>query len=88
MSRPIFIVVNKHRVRLNQRRPRRGREPVFRLSRGKYGAPWYEFGVELPAGARLVSDPDNPMPCGASVWIEAPGVVACRDLHAIEEAAA
>lgn len=68
MTRPVFVVVNRHRIRLNARCGATERQPIFRLSRGKHGKPWYAYGLEFADGARLVSDPDS----GASVWIETP----------------
>lgn len=63
------VVVNKHRVRANQNLE--ARYPVFRCSKGKFGKPFYRSQVSFPKGCSLKYDPENPMPCGASVWIEA-----------------
>jgi hypothetical protein len=68
-----YVVVNKHRVRSNKNTGMN--EPVFRVSKGKHGKPYYAREVQFPAEARLVYDPEHPMPCGASVWIEAPHMV-------------
>ena len=68
-----YIVVNKHRVQSNRKYGTN--DPVFRISKGKYGKPTYGVEVEFPEGSRLVEDVQNPLPCGATVWIEAPSIV-------------
>lgn len=69
----IYVVVNRHRVQSN--RKYNESQPVFRVSNGKYGKPDYAVEVQFPAGATLTEDRENPLPCGATVWIEAPEVV-------------
>lgn len=68
-----YVVVNRHKIRSNAKAGTT--EPVFRVSNGKHGKPHYAYEVEFPAGARLVYNPEEPMPCGARVWIEAPEVI-------------
>lgn len=65
-----FIVVNRHRVKANDRLGKR--DPVFRVSRGRWGKPRYQKSVTIPARSRLVYCPEDPLPCGAKVWIETP----------------
>jgi len=62
-----YCVVNRHRVQSNRKYGTQ--EPVFRLSRGKNGRPWYQSKVNITAG-RLVEDREHPLPCGATVWLE------------------
>lgn len=68
-----YVVVNRHRVQSN--RKFNENEPVFRISRGKYGKPIYACQVEFPGGATLTENKLEPLPCGATVWIEAPSIV-------------
>lgn len=64
-----YVVVNRHKVQANRRN--NTDVPVLRISRGKYGRPKYANSCDFPAGARLVQDGEHPLPCGATVWIEA-----------------
>jgi hypothetical protein len=64
----MIIVVNKHRVRSNVKTG--NREPVFRCSHSKTGKPWYQESVYVENG-KLIYDPEHPLPCGATVWMEA-----------------
>lgn len=68
----ICVVVNKHVVRANLSKSAEERQPPFRCSRGKHGAPWYLWEITGINNARLVYDVEHPMPCGASVWLEIP----------------
>lgn len=68
-----FVVVNRHKVQSNRKYGEDS--PVFRVSKGKYGKPTYALQVTFPEGALLTEDKDHPLPCGATVWIEAPEVV-------------
>ncbi len=67
-----YVVVNRHKVQSNRKYLEC--EPVFRVSKGKYGKPFYAVEVTFPEGALLTTDLEDPMPCGATVWIEAPAV--------------
>jgi hypothetical protein len=69
----LFVVVNKHRVRSNAKIPENRadeREPVFRCSYGKYGPPFYLTKLAWDKPTKLIYNPAQPMPCGASVWME------------------
>ena len=68
-----YVVVNRHKVQSN--RKYNESEPVFRISKGKHGKPTYAVEVTFPEGATLTTDPNNPMPCGATVWVKAPVIV-------------
>lgn len=63
-----IVVINRHIIAKNRREGTT--EAPIRVSRGKYGKPTYHMDYELPAGARLCYDTVNPLPCGATVWIE------------------
>ena len=65
-----FVVVNKHQVAANRRKPPEDHKPVFRVSKGRTGHPWYAGELTIEGPARLVYCPDRPLPCGASVWLE------------------
>lgn len=69
------VVVNRHRVAANRKAAPGDRTPVFRIARGKHGKPHYADRVSFPQGAELVYDLDHPLPCGATVWLEAPSLV-------------
>ena len=62
-----IVVVNKHIIHSNAKTGEH-KEPL-RMSNGKHGKPTYNNLVEFPGG-RLIYDPDHPLPCGASVWLE------------------
>lgn len=70
----MIITVNRHVVARNRKLPYAEREPIFRVSVTKRSAAReYRTGrIALPAGSVLVYDPDNPLACGATVWIETP----------------
>src|SRR4051812_43073499 len=64
-----IIVINRHVVRSNKRTG--VRRPPIRVSNGRHGKPSYHAAVKFSgATGRLVYDPDNPLPCGATVWLE------------------
>lgn len=63
------IVVNKHIVRANAKTG--DCEPPLRVSRGKHGRPHYaQSVVRFNVNLRLIYDPEHPLPCGATVWLE------------------
>lgn len=64
----IYVVVNKHIIKKNKKEEIK--MPVFRCSNGKYGKPYYLDNIEGLGKYHLKYDPDNPMPCGATVWME------------------
>lgn len=61
-------VVNRHRVAANRKSGRR--DPTIRVSRGKHGKPVYTSRLEFEGKGRLIYDPDHPLPCGATCWME------------------
>ncbi len=65
----MVVVVNRHIVQRNRKTGER--EKPLRKSNGKYGKPSYCNDLQFTgASGRLRYDPDNPLPCGATVWIE------------------
>ena len=74
-----IIVINKHRVASNRKKQNdpvyaasfgTTIEPVISVRRGKNGKSYYLHSVYIGEPCKLVYDPENPLPCGASVWIE------------------
>ncbi len=63
-----IVVVNRHRVAKNRKNGTN--MPVLRVSRGRYGKPEYANCVDYSGSVRVVYDPLNPLPCGATAWIE------------------
>ena len=67
MPSKTIIHVNQHVIRRNKRTGERNPPIAVRL--GRYGKPTYVSEVVL--GTVLVCyRPDDPLPCGATVWIE------------------
>jgi hypothetical protein len=63
-----IVVVNRHIVSANRKHGRR--DAPLRISNGRYGKPTYTNFLEFEGLGRLVYDPDNPLPCGATIWLE------------------
>lgn len=66
----MIIVINRHIIRANKKN--NTRKPPIRVSRTKYSKPVYYKELTLPVGCKVIYNPDKPLPCGATVWIEAP----------------
>lgn len=67
MSKTI-VVMNRHKIRSNKKNGEC--DPPIRVSRGKYGKPTYCSTLEFNGKGRLIYDPNNPLPCGATAWLE------------------
>jgi|HubBroStandDraft_4_1064222.scaffolds.fasta_scaffold01644_11 hypothetical protein len=71
-----IIVVNRHAVNANRRLSEQGHtpdrfEPVISVRRGRNGKPVYPGNrVAIDGPGHVVYDPERPLPCGATVWIE------------------
>jgi hypothetical protein len=63
-----IVVVNRHIASSNRKHSLR--EPPLRVSKGRYGKPHYTSRLEITSPARLIYDPDHPLPCGATIWLE------------------
>ena len=61
-----YIHVKQQALRKN--RKENTREPVIIVRRGNRNQCCHE--VEIPGPCKLVYEPDNPKPCGATLWIE------------------
>jgi len=62
-----IIHVNQHHIKHNRKYPDKAK-PVLTVKVGKDN--FYCNEVEFGDGSRVVYRPDNPLPCGAHVWIE------------------
>ena len=60
------IHVNQHKIKAN--RKNKTNEPVLTVK--TYKSNKYAHQVVIHGPSRLVYQPDNPLPCGAHVWIE------------------
>jgi hypothetical protein len=61
-----IIHVNQHTIKRN----RRTGERAHPLSLKTYKSNEYSSRIEVEGPAAVVYRPDNPLPCGATVWIE------------------
>ena len=64
----MIIHVNQHLVRKNQKDGLQ--RPVVRVQRGRKGKSTYCQEAIIHGPSKVVYDPENPLPCGARVWIE------------------
>ena len=65
-----IIHINSNHIRQNKKRKAEDRKPVI-VIRGESKV--YTNAVEIPYPCRIVYQPDNPLGCGARVWIEVLG---------------
>ena len=63
----MIININRHIIRSNKKNNEN--LPPIRVSNGKYGKPQYFSEYEIKNG-KLIYNSLNPLPCGATVWIE------------------
>ena len=67
-----IVTINRHIIRKNKKEGRN--DPPIRVSNGKYGKPEYVSEFNIPVFdfsiATLKYEPNNPLPCGATVWLE------------------
>ena len=67
------IHVNQHNVRYNKKNPDGELRPPLTVKDYKRNRKGFEAeirGDDGKIGARFVSQPTNPLPCGATVWVE------------------
>lgn len=60
-------VVNRHRIASNRKG---ANDPVIRVSKGKHGKPSYTNVLAFEGKGRLIYNPEAPLPCGATCWLE------------------
>jgi hypothetical protein len=65
-----YIVINRHIINKNKGLPPELRKPPIRVTLGRYGKPKYFFEFEPFGDCKIVYDPEHPMPCGATLWME------------------
>lgn len=63
-----IVVINRHVIAANRKNGTR--EPPISVRRGRNGKPTYHHEYENSNPSKLVYDPDNPLKCGATVWME------------------
>lgn len=85
--KPLYIVINRHRIFANRKKPVEEHEPVVRVTRGKHGKPVYcdTYTIHGPSTA-LNGHGEGVMPCGATFAIttSAPVTLFTRDGGSIE----
>ena len=67
--RKTIVTINRHKIREDKKT--RTVMPV-RVSNGKYGRAryCYSFHKHSPKSVTVIYDPLNPLPCGATAWVE------------------
>ena len=66
-----IIHVNMNTIRSNKKHNKN--DPPISVRKTQSGKPTYCHSAEFDGFARVVYDPDNPLPCGARLWIEVDG---------------
>lgn len=61
-----IIHVNQHIIKRNAKEDRR--DPVLTVKQGKENT--YAHAVEIDGPCKVIYSPDDPLSCGARVWIE------------------
>ena len=67
------IHVNQHKIRSNGKTG--AREPVITVKTYKDNTYCHEVIIEGPS--KVIYSPDQPLSCGAKVWIETDGEITC-----------
>ena len=76
-----IIHVNMHNIRYNTKHGHV--KPVITVKQGKKNT--YCNSVEIDGPTRVVYSPENPLSCGARVWIETEASVNCIDPMTFQE---
>lgn len=71
-----IIHVNQHNIKFN-RKQGENIKPVLTVKSGKNNLYCNEVTINGPS--KVVYQPDNPLSCGAHVWIETTSEVLCKD---------
>ena len=69
------IHINQHKIRSNAKTGER--EPVITVN--TYKTNDYCHTVVINSPCKVIYSPDNPLPCGAKVWIETEGEILCDE---------
>ena len=75
------IHINQHRIRSNAKTG--DRKSVITVK--TYKSNTYCMSADIEGPCTVIYSPDNPLPCGAKVWIETEADVLCRDYLLKEE---
>ena len=62
-----IVHINSNTIKQNIKKERSQRKPVIAIKGAKKS---YVHSSEIPAPCRIVYEPDQPLSCGARVWIE------------------
>ena len=62
-----IVHINSNIIKQNIKKSPEARKPAIAIKGAQLG---YVDRLEIPAPCRIVYQPDNPLPCGARVWIE------------------
>lgn len=81
-----IIHVNRNLIGQNKDRPRDKHFPVFSVKEGSKNT--YCYGVKFLGPCEMVYKPDEPLDCGARVWIETMHDIELTDPMTWEEAQA
>lgn len=63
-----YVNINKHVIAANRKHGRN--DPPVRAQRGRSGKARYGHRAIIHGPSEVVYDPDNPLKCGARLWIE------------------
>ena len=63
-----IVIINRHVVASNRKHGKR--EPPISVRKGRNGKPEYVSELSIDKPCRLVYNPENPLKCGATVWLE------------------
>ena len=76
---PLFVHVNMHIIRANANGVNAQNEPPITIRRGKSGTAVHRcHEVSLSGPSKVVYKPNDPLGCGARLWIETDGSLTCR----------
>jgi len=68
MTAKTIVVINRHVIAANKKNGTA--DPPISVRRGRNGKPVYYDKYDIPGQAQLVYDPEHPLKCGATVWLE------------------
>lgn len=63
-----IVLINRHVIAANKKNGTT--DPPISVRRGRNGKPTYYHEYPFECEAKLVYNPENPLKCGATVWLE------------------
>lgn len=63
-----IVVINRHVIAANKKNGTK--DPPISVRRGRNGKPTYYQEYPFECEAKLIYDPEHPLKCGATVWLE------------------